>query len=265
MPSSVKEEQAESGWLADDGSSRSSTSAGVHGDAEYVMAPSRWRRHASNPVIVLLAVLCALVTTLLGVVLLSKPTDNQCARQLSVWSPALEAVEYVSLDFDNAFNSTSKYRGPPTPEVEQAWHNLTFKHAVEIPEDKISALNRSEKDNLHHVPPDVGTGYVALIEVFHQLHCLNLVRMFTWYQAGKYPGGAPPGLFPGKEDAFRNRMHVDHCLETLRIALMCWGDVTPVVVRKGGPVGGRADFNSHHKCRNWDKLESWMDNNWSVS
>lgn len=45
-------------------------------------------------------------------------------------------------------------------------------HAVEIPADKIAGLNRSESDNLKHVPEDVGTGYVAIIEVFHQLHCL---------------------------------------------------------------------------------------------
>ncbi|TLD15798.1 uncharacterized protein PgNI_02498 [Pyricularia grisea] len=228
--------------------------------------------------------LCVLVMALIGISLTRKPTDNQCARQLSMWckslgdleafkharltflsAPALEAVEYVTFDFDNAFNSTSKYRGPPTPEVEEVWFNLTYKHAVEIPEDKIAGLNRSEKDHLAHVPADVGTGYVALLEVFYQLYCLNMIRMFTWWQAGKYPG-VPSGLYEAPEDVFRNRMHIDHCLESLRIALMCWGDVTPLLVRldRQGYDGRKTDFNTHHKCRNWDKIESWMDENWTV-
>lgn len=82
---------------------------------------------------------------------LRAPTDQDCARQLSMWckscpstllaklgskskhrrvlthtAPALEAVEYVQMDFNDAFNSTSIYRGLPTPEREQAWFDLTY-------------------------------------------------------------------------------------------------------------------------------------------
>ena len=45
-------------------------------------------------------------------------------------------------------------------------------HAIEVPENEIAGLNRSEADHLKHVPEDVGTGYVGILEVFHQLHCL---------------------------------------------------------------------------------------------
>lgn len=41
-------------------------------------------------------------------------------------APALEAVEYHDIDFINDFNSTSIYRGPPTPEREEAWDKLTY-------------------------------------------------------------------------------------------------------------------------------------------
>ena len=50
--------------------------------------------------------------------------------------------------------------------------NPLSEHAIEVPENEIAGLNRSEADHLQHVPEDVGTGYVALLEVFHQLHCL---------------------------------------------------------------------------------------------
>lgn len=61
-------------------------------------------------------------------------------------------------------------------------------------------------------------------------------------------------------------MHVDHCFEALRIALMCFGDTTPLLIREDpdAPAGARADFDTHHKCRNFDKLEEWIDTNWVV-
>lgn len=219
---------------------------------------SRW---VPSPLLASIFSLNILFTVLIVIALTRRPTDQQCSKQLSVYSPALEAIEYIEYDFAAEFNSTNIYRGPPTPEREDAWFNLTYKHAVEIPEDKIAELNRSPADNLKHVPEDVGTGYVAILEVFHQLHCLNMIRMFTWYQAGKYPG-VPDGL---TESELKNRMHVDHCLDALRIAIQCFGDVTPVFVRVGGPAGAKADFNSHHKCRNFNKIEGWIDENWSVN
>lgn len=39
-------------------------------------------------------------------------------------APMNEAVEYVEFDFDTAFDSETKYRGPPTPELEAAWEEL---------------------------------------------------------------------------------------------------------------------------------------------
>lgn len=87
-----------------------------------------------------------------------------------------------------------------------------------------------------------------------------MIRMYTWWQVGKYPG-VPEGL---SMSPLKNRMHVDHCIESLRISLQCSGDVTPLFVKLGGAAGAKADFNTHHRCRNFDKIEEWVDNNWSV-
>lgn len=44
------------------------------------------------------------------------------------------------------------------------------------------------------------------------------------------------------------RMQVDHRIETLLLLLMCYDDVTPLIVYVGpnAPIGHRADFNVHH-------------------
>ena len=81
-------------------------------------------------------------------------------------------------------------------------------------------------------------------------------------QIGRY--AMPPTEL--NSTAVGNRMHVDHCIETLRLALMCFADVTPILMLDDpeSPEGIRANFRSQHKCRNFDRIEEWMDNKWQV-
>ena len=44
--------------------------------------------------------------------------------------------------------------------------------AVDIPEDRFSTTNKSAAVNWRRTPKEYGGGYAALIDVFHQLHCL---------------------------------------------------------------------------------------------
>lgn len=55
------------------------------------------------------------------------------------------------------------------------------------------------------------------------------------------------------------RLHVDHCIEALRISLQCHGDTTPffTISDEKAPLGARADFSPQRKCRNYDKLLEW--------
>ena len=41
-----------------------------------------------------------------------------------VIAPMMEAVEYETTQFENAFHQKSRYRGVPTPELEKAWLDL---------------------------------------------------------------------------------------------------------------------------------------------
>ena len=44
--------------------------------------------------------------------------------QIFTVAPMMEAVKYEQVQFENAFHQKSKYRGTPTPELEQAWLDL---------------------------------------------------------------------------------------------------------------------------------------------
>ncbi|KAI9686436.1 MAG: hypothetical protein M1822_003783 [Bathelium mastoideum] len=196
---------------------------------------------------------------------LGKPSDRDCTKQISTYSPLIDVVEYEDRDFDNDFDHKTKYRGPPTPELEQAWHELWFYGGIEIPKEKIGELNRTEdltyKGTLK--PSPSGNGYHALIEVFHQLHCLNLIRQFTWrdyYKAHPDRVKIPADLMV---DDVGSRMHVDHCIEALRITLMCHGDTTPYFVMDNpdAPFGMQADFSPHHKCVKFEPLVEYVKSN----
>jgi hypothetical protein len=57
-----------------------------------------------------------------------------------------------------------------------------------------------------------------------------------------------------------DRMHIDHCIEALRLQLMCAGDVTPVLLQLDPIMGQSADFNVRHKCRKWERITDWQYN-----
>ncbi|GKZ63334.1 hypothetical protein AnigIFM49718_011407 [Aspergillus niger] len=106
--------------------------------------------------------------------------------------------------------------------------------------------------------PEKGNGYVGWLEVYHQLECLNLVRQYTYFQSGDYPQDLIPEELLKRPE--RNREYVDHCIETLRQAIMCHGDATPMLVTKERDErsGWRADLQTRHVCRNFPKLQEWV-------
>ncbi|KAH8784569.1 hypothetical protein F5882DRAFT_294848, partial [Hyaloscypha sp. PMI_1271] len=186
-----------------------------------------------------------------------KPTDLSCARQLSTYSPLVEAVEYYELNWDNDLDKTSIYIGKPTAEGEEAWNKLWDIGEVNIPFNKVHLLNKTLHDPWKLTLPQYGRGVVANFEVFHQLHCLDKIRQYTYLDSYE----TPPDDFD--ETPEMTRKHIDHCIETLRLSIMCHGDVTPLLIRHSasGPLGGMMDFSNHHKCRRFDKLLDWMKDN----
>lgn len=86
----------------------------------------------------------------------------------------------------------------------------------------------------------------------------NLIRQATWPLSKFNKTWATyPALL---EDDIAGRLHVDHCIETLRLSLMCYSDVTPVLAELAPdrPTGFQLDFNVHHKCRNYDTIMDYL-------
>lgn len=73
----------------------------------------------------------------------------------------------------------NKYRGLPTPEIDAEWLKIGLgTPAIRLYDEDIKLLNKSGTPDrpLHHIPEEYGGGYLAMLEVFHLLHCLNSLR-----------------------------------------------------------------------------------------
>ena len=132
--------------------------------------------------------------------------------------------------------------GNVTAEIDQNWDALILPADIFITDAEASSLPSSA--NLYRNP---STGnYKIEIEVFHSLHCLNMIRKRVY--AETYP-----------EMLTENAItHVDHCIESLRELIMCEGNMTPIPIEwseKGERIN--PNYAQKHSCRNFDALKEW--------
>ncbi|GAB7336034.1 hypothetical protein MBLNU13_g08852t2 [Cladosporium sp. NU13] len=130
-----------------------------------------------------------------------QPTDQQCVKQLNVYSPAVKHVEYETVEYENQFDHQTKYRGPPTRELEAAWHALYNSSSKEVkfsPHPAFHSFKSSQHVSvawmMYNLPGLVevssneqevsgieqrasdGPKTRFALSIFHQLHCLEAVE-----------------------------------------------------------------------------------------
>jgi hypothetical protein len=73
------------------------------------------------------------------------------------WEPRL---------FENQIETTNPFKGLPRPELDEAWNKLLGPTAIRVSKEVLDKINRTS------VPLLDGSGYMASLDVYHQLHCL---------------------------------------------------------------------------------------------
>ncbi|KIY69269.1 hypothetical protein CYLTODRAFT_318831, partial [Cylindrobasidium torrendii FP15055 ss-10] len=156
-------------------------------------------------------------------------------------APAHEALEHEVKTFtvgkkDRTYQGTS-------PEVDAAWIELYNQTIFKIPKAQAAML-----PNRTWPLVDEPGYYIATLDVFHQLHCLNNVRMALTTEAYKTEHGV-------------EHDHISHCIDSIRQSLMCSADVSVNVwqwdesYEDDVKLVGRS--NIAHSCRNYDRLLEW--------
>ncbi|KAI1134911.1 hypothetical protein F5Y05DRAFT_416809 [Hypoxylon sp. FL0543] len=164
------------------------------------------------------------------------------------WSPVHDFVEY-EINGEHATNHEkySKYSGPPSREQETAWAELVKPAYFNA---SLAELNRAG-ESVENAAELTEGGFLAAIGVYHELHCLRQLRFYL-YKDHYYPRLTDDG-----EKYLHG--HLDHCLESLRLTIMCHGNpsVYSFVWDKPVAIKPATKSNSRSVCVKWKSIESW--------
>ncbi|KAG6834853.1 hypothetical protein H0H93_006889 [Arthromyces matolae] len=91
-----------------------------------------------------------------------------------LYSPVQDFVEYEVVKFRSGLNGEGDdiYSSPPSDEVDAAWSDLYNVGVSEISEQQALQLA-----NVTMEVPNSDNKYVMVLDVFHELHCINMIRM----------------------------------------------------------------------------------------
>jgi len=222
-------------------------------EISYVAAGKLWNAASCwlmvmNVLFFIAGLVCFLATALLQ----GNAIDTECISRVSTYSPALGVVKYSPMLFNLSSEETKIYRGQPRPELDSAWDNITDGvRPTRISAAMLNQLGTTDDSTVVKYPEDEGGGVMASLAVLHQLHCVNLLRKATYqkyYEKDEVFQVTPNNL----------RGHLDHCVELLRQAIACAGDIGVItydwVPETDTPV---PNFTKIHQCRRFDDILEW--------
>ncbi|KAK1494449.1 hypothetical protein CABS01_11465 [Colletotrichum abscissum] len=185
-------------------------------------------------------------------------------KRTSFYSPILERFDIPKIS--RVTNGTLYDTNPPSvfrqrigKEADEEWHRIgDHVWPLVIGEADVRQLGKDPRVAVK-IPEDLGYGsgaYIAQTEVFHHLHCLDMLRREVSYEhyyepkEGPRPGGA------------QHQAHIGHCFDILAQAIKCTGSVDMItfnwVENWEQPF---PDFMNHKVCRDFDALLGWVNEN----
>ncbi|KAH9238240.1 hypothetical protein K456DRAFT_1826991, partial [Colletotrichum gloeosporioides 23] len=171
-------------------------------------------------------------------------------------APAKEAVVLEKAKFHAGLNDTTRFRGDPRPELEDAWDELLSAINIRVDDDELTKMGRDASTAVKI--NDGEGGYAGMLDIFHHLHCLRMIRI--GYTLDLYPAYQP---MLSSQMGELVPMHIDHCIDELRQAVMCRADVT---VLTSDWIDWHPkpwlNFNVEHECVNWDNVFQWSKEHW---
>jgi len=169
----------------------------------------------------------------------------------TVWDDVLDNLRFKQQVFNPRFiGPPSEFMGDPNPELDKRWYDISKMYNFGVDYTTISRINKTK--GIVEYP---GTGkYQASLMTFHQLHCLNYIRMYTnqsYYEKFDYDM-----IWESSE---KRQEHKDHCVEMVRQALMCSPDLNIYTYHWVSYAElPEADlFTTHRQCIDWNYFYDW--------
>ncbi|CAI4219629.1 unnamed protein product [Parascedosporium putredinis] len=191
---------------------------------------------------------------------------NRVFKDSSFYSPIFDVVNLnaSSTVINGRFRDReSIWRQAPSPEVDAAWNRAAAEgfELVGVSRDDVIKSNK-DPDSCVQIPSSWGeqlgdNNYLAQIDVFHQIHCLDMIRREAFSDH----------YFKDTIRDERRTSHLTHCLHIVLQNLMCTADVGIIthnwIRNERYPTEPKTrpfeDFNIVKKCRNFDALLDWTE------
>jgi hypothetical protein len=139
-----------------------------------------------------------------------------------------------------------------------AWHRLGNINPIPLSSADVLAIGYDPAivarwPDVYGLGPDA---YVGRLDVFHEIHCLDMLRREAHYdhyygeQWPKAKGGAPAD----------HRVHISHCVYALLQSLMCSSNTDPFI-HYWVDIGDEPypDFSINRQCRDFEKVLQWQE------
>ena len=179
-------------------------------------------------------------------------------------APAQDALEFKLTKFESAvLDGKTPYQGPPNEENNELWNSLYRHMNTHITSEEARLMPNKTAPELE----SEGSGYLIVLNTFHDLHCLDAIRHAIYYFLEEQWNSTynPYTLYDNPVDALYDRGgkrmgidHLDHCIDALRQSTMCSVDITPNVFQYSAKVNEiRARATVVHECRDFSKVLDW--------
>ncbi|KAF2438360.1 hypothetical protein P171DRAFT_436864 [Karstenula rhodostoma CBS 690.94] len=189
-------------------------------------------------------------------VVLSLPTVFSFLRnqRAQVYSPVNPLITYERqpLHEDHEVLEHKGFVGHPN-DTESHWRDLLEPMNFKATEEELRKANINIDDKVVRVS---GGGYVGVLSVYHELHCLEALRRST-LRSHYYPGMTDAGL----DHDDRVLEHLTHCIEYVRRTIMCHADVsvyTAVWIADSHEKPNKDLISGgERECVSWDAIDKW--------
>ncbi|KAK1723894.1 uncharacterized protein BDZ83DRAFT_780284 [Colletotrichum acutatum] len=186
-------------------------------------------------------------------------------KRVSPYSPILddvpiqlESVEVKGTLF-NDYTPPRIWREQPSEKVDKAWEDMARIEYFGVSGDALRKMGKDPKISVS-IPEEWGVGsdkYLVEIDMQHQLHCLNAVRKYAYFDY--YYGTNYKNISMAPQ---RHQAHLAHCIDILLQALTCNPSLDLIshnwMRTQENPY---PDFNIKRQCMAHDPILKWQHEN----
>ncbi|KAJ7751523.1 hypothetical protein DFH07DRAFT_922044 [Mycena maculata] len=168
-----------------------------------------------------------------------QPRGGVASNEPYIYSPAEDVVRHKLVKFTRGLaNDIPIYERRPSPAVDAAWNDLWS-----VAQTKISRPEAVKMPNKTWPLLGEDGTYILALDVFHQLHCLDILRQ---------------QLHPDSNYTRVSGAHARHCIGAIRQGLMCSADITPIVWQWSDKlkIAEQRD-DVVHVCRDYHRIRDW--------